>query len=372
MLLITFGPLQSPWLNELRLPLIKYKKISFPPLPLLITWAPLSASNDDITSSQQTQPQIQSNSSLVKEDIDPTRPLSPPKISRSSSQFHHSTTTTVTPLAQQKQHTRPLSSPKKLTATVLEKDCGPALVVEQQQQQQHVEQRRDANDNDKDENKEDNFAVMITDPKLTPEQVSQLMEMKCRQVETCAEKKARHAHMHRLSKKRTLAQSIDECLADHANIHEKATGLRLAFEHEAAIWHDKVKSVAYDGLIHRALNETSASVASTSSSGMNVSFTAIEDILADEPMTEFQYDLGEVDADAWNNSGSGSSSASGTGSGLSMLASASAFSVTVPVNLSSELLTETSAFFEPSSKRMKKFMSPIPVPVDANPTNASV
>jgi hypothetical protein len=76
--------------------------------------------------------------------------------------------------------------------------------------------------------------------------VCQLIEHRCEELETFAERNALSAHVQRLRKKRTLTESIDECLAGHVAMHEKATGLRLAFEHEASEYLNRVKSVARD------------------------------------------------------------------------------------------------------------------------------
>ncbi len=56
-----------------------------------------------------------------------------------------------------------------------------------------------------------------------------------------ADQKAYTEHLQGIRRKRSLKQTIDECLADDMELHTKATTMRLAFEHEASLWHTKIQ-----------------------------------------------------------------------------------------------------------------------------------
>jgi len=78
----------------------------------------------------------------------------------------------------------------------------------------------------------------------THSQMNVLFDERRRELLADAEKRAQQKHVQRLHKKRTLQQSIDECLAEDTELHHKATGLRLAFEEETELWQAKINEVS--------------------------------------------------------------------------------------------------------------------------------
>ncbi len=61
-----------------------------------------------------------------------------------------------------------------------------------------------------------------------------------------ADERALRTHQDRLRRKRSLQQTIDDSLGQDSHMHEVATGLRLAFEHESEMMNQKATQVARD------------------------------------------------------------------------------------------------------------------------------
>jgi len=82
------------------------------------------------------------------------------------------------------------------------------------------------------------------DEPSTHSQMDKLFEQRQHKLYKEAEKQATREHVQRQRRKRSLQQTIDECLVDDMDMHRKATGLRLAFQSETELWQAKINEAS--------------------------------------------------------------------------------------------------------------------------------
>jgi len=129
----------------------------------------------------------------------------------------------------------------------------------------------------------------------THSQINLLFDERRRALHCDAEKRAQQEHVQRLRKKRSLQETIDECLSADTEMHHKATGLRLAFEAETELWQAKIKEASRH-LITGMSKEYSSELetgSSSSSSGDSRRMGEHMEISMDSEASAFIYNFDE-------------------------------------------------------------------------------